>query len=209
VLSDEIATTLQRIEMQRTMADLKLKNERNRIMRLELMVSICGLATGITAAIAGLFGMNLLSGLEESTHAFPAVVAASGAGSALLVGFLVRGIGRFNASQLQHLARSGNLERALHGLEHAYFALRAHSALAEQSEGESSLLGDGGKPPSMAELRDSLQGSLDAEESATLFRILDTNDDGILQPDELLATPQGVTDRLHGRSGRRPLRSPV
>jgi magnesium transporter len=50
---------------------------RNRLIRMNVNIGIVGVATGITTTIAGLFGMNLISGVEESSIAFVAVTAGS------------------------------------------------------------------------------------------------------------------------------------
>ena len=59
------------------MLELTLDNERNRIARLELLLSMAGLSIGTCSAVSGFFGMNLLSGLESAAHLFVFVTGVS------------------------------------------------------------------------------------------------------------------------------------
>jgi len=52
-------------------------NERNRIARLELLLSMVGLSVGTCSAVSGFFGMNLLSGLEATAGLFCLVTGSS------------------------------------------------------------------------------------------------------------------------------------
>jgi Mg2+ and Co2+ transporter CorA len=54
------------IETTQGVLELTLDNERNRIARLELILSMAGLAIGAAACVSSFFGMNLISGLEVS-----------------------------------------------------------------------------------------------------------------------------------------------
>ena len=47
-----------------------LDNERNRIERMELYLSMGGLSFAMMSAVGGFFGMNLLSGLEDHPKKF-------------------------------------------------------------------------------------------------------------------------------------------
>ena len=68
------------------MLELTLDNERNRIARLELVLSMAGLSIGGSAAVSGFFGMNLLSGVESAANLFWAVTAMSITASLVLFG---------------------------------------------------------------------------------------------------------------------------
>jgi len=61
-----------------------LAGYRNRLVRMNVHLGILGVSTGLTTALTGLFGMNLISGLEESPVAF-AVVAGGSATLAVIV----------------------------------------------------------------------------------------------------------------------------
>ena len=49
------------------MLELTLDNERNRIARLELFLSMAALALAASACVSGFFGMNLVSGYATNT----------------------------------------------------------------------------------------------------------------------------------------------
>ena len=57
--------------------ELTLDNERNRIARLELLLSMAGLSVGTCSAVSGFFGMNLLSGVESTAGLFVFVTGIS------------------------------------------------------------------------------------------------------------------------------------
>ena len=59
------------------MLELTLDNERNRIARLELLLSMAGLSVGTCSAVSGFFGMNLVSGLESAAGVFVFVTGVS------------------------------------------------------------------------------------------------------------------------------------
>ena len=98
-------------QVHRTLEELKLRNERNRIMRSELLLSMGGLSLTLSAVIGGFFGMNLDSGIEHVPGLFWLVAAgASGAAGGVLL-LLTRGIRRFHSSQREHLLSMGSLQR--------------------------------------------------------------------------------------------------
>jgi len=76
-LSDKIEDLASNIETTQGMLELILDNERNRIARLELVLSMSGLGVGTCAAVSGFFGMNLLSGLENVPGLFALVCFSS------------------------------------------------------------------------------------------------------------------------------------
>ena len=68
---------------------LALDASRNALIALELLLGCASLALGVTGAVAGLFGMNLESHLEQHKHAFAFVALASfAAGGAAFVALL-------------------------------------------------------------------------------------------------------------------------
>ena len=50
------------VALHRTLEELKLRNERNRIMRVELLMSVAAISIATSTAVSGVFGMNLTSG---------------------------------------------------------------------------------------------------------------------------------------------------
>ena len=76
-LSDQIEEVLANIETTQAVLELTLDNERNRIARLELLLSMAGLSVGSMSAVSGFFGMNLLSGVESAAGLFLLVTGTS------------------------------------------------------------------------------------------------------------------------------------
>jgi Magnesium transporter MRS2-like len=72
---------------------IQLDATRNRIMRLSLLLSMGTFSVTTCGLTSAIFGMNLVSGLEEHPAAFYLAVGGIGAGSALLFG-LVYGFAR-------------------------------------------------------------------------------------------------------------------
>lgn len=56
---------------------ISLDAYRNRMLRMNLYLSIAGIGIGTSTAVAGFYGMNLISGLEESPNAFGYVVGTT------------------------------------------------------------------------------------------------------------------------------------
>lgn len=65
------------IENTQDVLELTLDNERNRIARLEVLLSMVGLCVGTCSAVSGFFGMNLLSGVENVPGLFLLVTGTS------------------------------------------------------------------------------------------------------------------------------------
>ena len=79
----EINYLLQRLQSKQEFASLALAGYRNRLIRMNVYLALVGLGLGIGTTVAGFFGMNLISGLEESPIAFSTVIfltTAAGAG---------------------------------------------------------------------------------------------------------------------------------
>jgi len=74
---DQIEQLASTIENTQDVLELTLDNERNRIARLELLLSMAGLSVGTCSAVSGFFGMNLLSGLEATAGLFALVTGVS------------------------------------------------------------------------------------------------------------------------------------
>jgi len=70
----EIHYLLQRLQSKQEFASLALAGYRNRLIRMNLYLALVGLGLGIGTTVAGFFGMNLISGFEESPVAFGNVV---------------------------------------------------------------------------------------------------------------------------------------
>lgn len=82
--SERIAELQTRFRNVMSYIQIHFDSQRNRLMRMSLVVSLGALSATTTATGAGLFGMNLMSGLESNPHAFYAV-----SGTLLSIGALL------------------------------------------------------------------------------------------------------------------------
>lgn len=73
----EIESMYANVNNTQEIAELILDSNRNRILSLELRIGIVTLGFTMATFIAGLFGMNLVSGLEEHPYAFYIATAAT------------------------------------------------------------------------------------------------------------------------------------
>ncbi|GAB0489417.1 hypothetical protein MMPV_000636 [Pyropia vietnamensis] len=80
----DLGRLLRAVKTTENVTQIRLDASRNRILRLEVFLNLGAVSVGSAACFAGLFGMNLLSGLEEDPYAFWVVSAAS-AGVAVAV----------------------------------------------------------------------------------------------------------------------------
>jgi magnesium transporter len=76
-LQQEIQYLLGRLQSKQEFIALALAGYRNRLVRMNVNLGIVGVSTGVTTAITGLFGMNLIHGFEQSQLAFGVVVSGS------------------------------------------------------------------------------------------------------------------------------------
>lgn len=99
----EINYLLSRLQSKQEFVALALSGYRNRMVRMNVHLGIAGLGLGLSTAVAGFFGMNLVSGLEEAPHMFNGVVLGSVACSAVTsmtcLSFLSGSIMRERAAQ--------------------------------------------------------------------------------------------------------------
>ncbi|OEU20653.1 hypothetical protein FRACYDRAFT_180192 [Fragilariopsis cylindrus CCMP1102] len=73
----EVNYLLGRIESKQEFIELELDLFRNRLIKMNVDLAILATATGITTALTGSFGMNMVNGFEDSNTAFIAVAAGS------------------------------------------------------------------------------------------------------------------------------------
>jgi magnesium transporter len=76
-LQQEVQYLLSRLQSKQEFIALALAGYRNRLVRMNVNLGIVGVATGMTTATTGLFGMNLINGFEESKIAFAIVTGGS------------------------------------------------------------------------------------------------------------------------------------
>ncbi|KAL7551973.1 hypothetical protein ACHAWF_015187 [Thalassiosira exigua] len=73
----EIDYMLQRVQSKQDMVALSLDAYRNRMIRMNLYLTVGGISMAFGPAVAGFFGMNVVNGWEEAEGAFEAVVLGS------------------------------------------------------------------------------------------------------------------------------------
>mmetsp|Transcript_30052 Transcript_30052/g.68901 ORF Transcript_30052/g.68901 Transcript_30052/m.68901 type:complete len:367 (-) Transcript_30052:272-1372(-) len=86
-LGDQIDSLTDFIGTARNSLEIALDSERNRMARLELYASMLSLPLAGIGAVAGIFGMNLRSGVEEATRMFGIVT-----GLTLVISFAAFGV---------------------------------------------------------------------------------------------------------------------
>jgi len=80
---NETDTTISNVQSTQEIVELILDSNRNALLALDLKISIATMGIGFGALIAGFFGMNLMSHLEEHPYAFPIIAAIATAGGAM------------------------------------------------------------------------------------------------------------------------------
>lgn len=73
----EIGYLLQRVQSKQDMMALQLDAYRNRMIRMNLYLSMGGISMGFGTAVAGFFGMNVINGIENADGMFNIIVASS------------------------------------------------------------------------------------------------------------------------------------
>jgi magnesium transporter len=96
----EIDFMLQRVQSKQDMVAITLDANRNRMIRMNLNLTIGGISLAFATTVAGFFGMNVQHGLEHAEGAFQTIVA----GSCLLGG-------GFLGTCYSHLYGSGSQRR--------------------------------------------------------------------------------------------------
>ena len=189
-LLDRVVELQARVATTRSLEELQLKNERNRIMRVELALSMAQTSLALGAVGSGLFGMNLLHGFEEHALAFWPVAGAILGGSVIFLGAGLRGVSRFHVEHNKLLRSTAALERALPALDVVFHATRRPGrvlggAAAADGGGEAA---DADSTTSREALRAAMRPHglcADDAEFGALWSLLDTDDDGRLTAQEL------------------------
>lgn len=75
---------LKKVQSKQELMAISLDAHRNRMLRMNLYLSIAGVSIASSTAVAGFYGMNLINGLEESPTAFWNVVSVTSMSGAML-----------------------------------------------------------------------------------------------------------------------------
>ena len=81
----EIHFLLKRIQSKQELVAISLDSYRNRMIRMNVSLAIVGVGLALGTSTAGFFGMNLISGLEESPTAFNTVLLSTSIASLAVV----------------------------------------------------------------------------------------------------------------------------
>ena len=186
-LSDRISALQDLVNTCRSIEQLKLTNERNRIMRIELLLGFGTASLALCAAVAGFFGMNLHSGVDEVPGLLWAVTGGTSAvGVGLFCGFLYS-VRRFHASQQHQIAATAALETGLASLDATYFMLRRQGILhgdIHSDANEQAIISRTSLEESLHQLREDDEREITLEEKAALWAILDADGNGVLTEEE-------------------------
>lgn len=66
----EVTSALQAVKATENATQIRLDAMRNRVLRLDIFLNLGAVSVGVGGLVAGVFGMNLLSGIEEDPAAF-------------------------------------------------------------------------------------------------------------------------------------------
>lgn len=132
-LGDQIDQVASNIESTQEILELTLDNERNRIARLELLLSMAGLCIGTCSAVSGFFGMNLLSGVEEVAGLFLLVTGTSIVLTGGLFVVCLRQFRSLTRKQRVRLLDVQALKKVLNHLDGITLLLRNRPMLTSQS----------------------------------------------------------------------------
>ncbi|KAL3937487.1 MAG: hypothetical protein SGBAC_007424 [Bacillariaceae sp.] len=183
-LLHEIDYLLGRVQSKQEFVTLALAGYRNRLVRMNVHITIVGVSTGIITTIAGLFGMNLVSGIEESTTAFALVAGGSTTFAFIVAGFYLSFIrqGVMQQKAADRMAENETLSNALSDTAALDYVVK------EMMHGKKSL--------SKADLHQLMMEarrshSITTEEIDLLFDVLDTHkDDQLSMKDFRYGSPQ-------------------
>lgn len=115
--------------------ELTLDTTRNKIIRMNLFISMATLSFSLAAVPASFFGMNLVSGLETSPHAFYIILGAASSSSVFV------GLGLFlmfrkflEGHRAQDLAALQDLLRHIDDIDEIFQALKSKGSAVSEEE---------------------------------------------------------------------------
>jgi len=166
----EIKTVKDTIEDTNQFISAHLDSVRNKMLRMSLMMEMGALALGSGAVVGGVFGMNLVSGLEEHPQAFLSVLGGMG----LMMGGIFTGFSmkyrklKIDTSSAQSFKALKSFFTYVDDLEHIVNKKRL-----DEKE--------------FREVLNQLTGlQVSEEESDFIFRMLDANKDGLINTENEL-----------------------
>mmetsp|Transcript_20354 Transcript_20354/g.54800 ORF Transcript_20354/g.54800 Transcript_20354/m.54800 type:complete len:525 (+) Transcript_20354:145-1719(+) len=136
-LLDQIDSLTEGISTARNSLEIALDAERNRIARLELYTSLFSLPLAGVGAVAGIFGMNLTSGLEEAAHLFWGVTVGTVTVAFAAFTVCLRRYHRSAVTQGRQVLDAQAMKRALDLMEQVHYIARRRGAFVTQHGSDS------------------------------------------------------------------------
>ena len=194
----EINYLQKKVQSSQELVAMSLDAYRNRMIRMNLHLTVGTVCLGVCTTVAGFFGMNLLSGLEEVPGYFwPTVAGSLGVGGGVFAGCKKY----LSGKEMQRRARerAGEVEsvtgvlRDMNSLDYAVKRLITDKSAAG---GE----WNGGEVVARSEFRKMLErgrggGRVTEGELDVIFSILDESNDGVLHESEFKALAKGFETR--------------
>ena len=172
-----------RIESKQDFIELELDLYRNRMIRMNLDLAILATATGVTTALTGTFGMNMINGLEESSTAFT-LVSGTSAFMALSIGYYFRRMVSSNVIQeraeqrIDEITTMSNALSDMTALDYTVKKMIRGTSMSREEFKEH-----------LAEARQSKECT--EKEVELLFNVLNTHKDDVLCRDDFLDRRDG------------------
>ena len=168
----EIGYLLQRVQSKQDMMALQLDAYRNRMIRMNLYLSMGGISMGFGTAVAGFFGMNVINGVENAEGIFNVIVASS-----CMIGIA------FTGACYSYIDGSRTKQRTIDNLQEIEVMNRALGDMPALDLSFELMLSDP-KPITKEKFREKIvesdPESIREEEIEFLFDILDYNDDDLI-----------------------------
>ncbi|PSC69475.1 Magnesium transporter MRS2-4 [Micractinium conductrix] len=184
--------TLENIEQTRTVWHMQLDHQRNRVLRINLLISIMSLGSVMGAMPAAFFGMNLSSGLEEVPGVFWPVVQTSLAFglacTALTYGYYKIGPKRRYKARLRDMRSLRDL--LIYHLDDLDDVLDQVKDRARRGVGVT-------RKEFHHIVKEAVRGKpMSKEEVDLLYRVFDTNKDGFLELTEMVRVEEHIDDEF-------------
>uniref|UniRef100_A0A7S4QR36 Magnesium transporter n=1 Tax=Ditylum brightwellii TaxID=49249 RepID=A0A7S4QR36_9STRA len=182
----EIHYLLQRVQSKQELVALSLDGYRNRMIRMNLYMSIAAVGLATSTTVAGYFGMNLVSGMEESGVAFQYVIVSTTLAS---LGIFGGSLSYISGSRMKKRAM-GRLEEIeaikgalsdMNALDYAAKSMIQNETPMCRTDFKQKLL-EGRKYNNARQLKD--------DEVDLLFDVLDKNMDGNIYMEDFSAIEQ-------------------
>eukprot|EP00698_Gefionella_okellyi_P002212 TRINITY_DN12032_c0_g1_i1.p1 TRINITY_DN12032_c0_g1~~TRINITY_DN12032_c0_g1_i1.p1 ORF type:complete len:461 (-),score=100.09 TRINITY_DN12032_c0_g1_i1:34-1416(-) len=178
--SGKVLQMKQEITNSKEIVALDMDRNRNRIIRLNLFMTMSSLSLSTIGVTAGIFGMNLVSGLEAAQYAFPIVTGVSALSAVGILAFCVkyyRGTGVRTSAQralISDFRALGSLLQDLDDIEEVLRKCRAQQKRLTEREMKSLLEQTTGRDISSAQVK-------------LIYCVYDLNNDGALDFSEYLS----------------------